>query len=698
MKVFTSEGPLAANPLLERTLPIPFHRIRPEHVVPGVRLLLAKAQAALDALPRHPEDPSWDNTLAPLDAVVQEVGETLAVVEHLLSVAETPALRDAYHQVLPEVASFWSRIPLNAPLWRRLRAYAETPQAGSLGGVRARHLRKTLQEFRRGGADLAPAARRRLEEIHRELAELEKRFSDHVLDATASWKLLVTDPARLEGIPPDALARFRQAARREGKEGWLLGLDEPSYQAVLKHARDRELREEVHSAYVSRCRGDAFDNVPLLGRILALRHELAVLLGYRDFADYRLEEAMAGSADRARAFLTDLIHKTRPYWERDLAELQEHARRLGIRTLRPWDVAFTAEDLRRRRYRFDEEALRPYFPLPKVLEGLFELSKRVFGLEVREFPQDAVWDPAVRTFELRNEEGILLGMFYTDWFPRPEKKPGAWMTGLRTGGPGPGGVFLPHLGAMVANFPPPSTEAPSLLSHGDVETLFHEFGHLLHQLASRVPIPARSGVKVAWDWVEVPSQLLENWAWEEEALALFASHFQTGEPLPPGLLKPMVAARRFQGGWRQMRQLAFAWLDLELHRLLAPSLSGESSGEEVLDFAEKILAPFSPDEVFARSHILTTFIHLFSGGYAAGYYSYLWSEMLEADAFTRFRREGVLSPRTGRAFVETILSQGDGEDPEQLFLAFMGRGPDPTAFLERNLGPAPGPARPTPPR
>jgi len=420
---------------------------------------------------------------------------------------------------------------------------------------------------------------------------------------------------------------------------------------------------------------------------------LAKILGHGDFADYRLEEAMAKSGTRAMAFEEDLARRTRPYWERDLAQLREHAGTLGIADLKPWDVAYVAESLRRDRFDVDDELLRPFFPLERVLKGLFELSRAVFGLTVSEAANSQVWHPDVRFYDVRDESGTWLGSFYTDWFPRKEKRQGAWMRDLRTGGPGEGGSFEPHLGFIAGNFSPPEAGRPSLLTHREVQTVFHEFGHLLHHLTSRVPIPNRGGLNVAWDWVELPSQIMENWSWEKEALALFSGHFETGEPLPDRILQRMLAARRFQGGWQQMRQLSFGTVDLALHRELAPELArsgpldAAEPGFAVLAFTQERLLPFSPDSHFARNHILATFTHLFSGGYAAGYYSYLWSEVLEADAFTRFLREGILNRETGRAYLEAILSRGDSAEPEELFREFMGRDPDPSALFRRNLGP-----------
>jgi oligopeptidase A len=685
-----------SNPLLQRSYRIPFHEIRAEHVEPGVRTLLDQAKEAIDALVADTEPRSYANTLDRLEEITLELSESLTPVHHLLSVNETPELRDAFNAVLPEIAQFWSTLPLNEGLWKQVKTFSETDEAKSLTGIRARNLEKTLREFRRAGADLPSEKKTRLEEISVELSQHHQKFSENVLDATAAFELNVVDEDRLKGVPQGPLSRFKSAAQEKGMEGWLLTLDFPSYEAVIKYAEDRTLREEIHRAYVGRCRAGEFDNVPLLPQILALRQEMAELLGHANYPDYRLEEAMAKSGDRAVAFEKELEERTRPYWRSDVAMIEEHAASLAIEKLEPWDVAFVGESLRKARFDIDDEILRPYFPLPQVMEGLFALVERVFGLSVTEKTISESWHPDVRFYEVRDEDGTWLGSFYTDWIPRKEKRQGAWMSDFLTGGPQPDGTFKPHLGFIAGNFSPPEGDRPSLLNHREVQTIFHEFGHLLHHLTSRVEVPGRAGLNVAWDWVELPSQLMENWTWEEDALALFAGHFETGEALPKEILDRLLAARRFMGGWQQMRQLSFGTVDLALHGELAPEMFGtgrndaenmtEEQGHQVLSFAVERLLPFSPDPSFAQHHILTTFTHIFTGGYAAGYYSYLWSEVLDADAFSRFKKEGIFNRETGRAYVDAILSRGDSADPEELFREFMGRDPDPSALLERNLG------------
>jgi oligopeptidase A len=689
----------ADNPLLSDAFRVPFHRIRAEHVEPGIRQALAEAQDEVDAIAADTRPPTWENTVERLDRATERLGRRVTPAGHLVAVAETPELREAYNAVLPEMSAFWSRLPLNQALWGRVRAFAETDEARALAGLRRRHLDKTVQEFRRAGADLPEGSRARLQDLRVELAQLQQKFSENVLDATAAYELLVEDPGRLAGVPEAARRRARQKAKDKEQEGWLLTLDYPSVEPILKYCEDRALRAEIHAAYSTRCREGSFDNRALVARILRLRKEMADLLGYASFPDYKLEDRMARTGARAIAFERDMTERTRPYWRRDIEDLRTHARALGLDEMEPWDVAWVTERLRKERYDIDDEELRPYFPLDQVLAGLFEIVRRTFGFRVEERTIEETWHRDVRYYDIFAEDGTHVGSFYTDWYPRKEKRQGAWMNDFITGGPRDGG-FAPHLGTICGNFTPPDGDAPPLLTHREVETTFHEFGHLLHHCTSRVEIPARAGINVAWDWVELPSQLMENWCWERHALDLFARHHETGEPFPDELFRKLVAARRFMGGWAQMRQLSFGTVDLALHDELAPKLLAEAvagngdaldraQGGQVMAFARAHFRDFAPADRFADLHALTSFTHLFSGGYASGYYSYLWSEVLDADVFTRFRSEGIFNRETGRSYVACILSRGDSEEPETLFREFMGRDPDPTALLERNLGPAP---------
>lgn len=672
--------PPTDNPLLQTPDRIPFDRIKACHVAPGIREILSEANAALDELTAQTDLPNWENTIARLDAVTEQVKQRTVPVGHLIGVVETPELREAYNEVLPEMSQFWTSLTLNEALWERIRRFAESSEGKGLSGIRRRHLETVVRDFRRAGAELGADEKVRLADLRTELARLHQRFSENVLDATNAFKLLVTDEKRLTGVPAVDRDQAQRKAEDAGMVGWLLTLDYPSFEPIIKYADDRSLRRELYEAFVGRCMDGEFANVEVIDALLRLRGEMAALLGYRDFADYRLEDHMAKTGQAAADFISDMTEKASPYWKRDYAQLVEHAATLELSELAPWDVAFVSESLRRRRFAIDDEALRPYFPLDRVLRGLFELVSRVFGLTVNEVENSAVWDPAVRFYDLIDKDGTHLGSFYTDWLPRPNKRQGAWMHDLVTGGPRESG-FVPHVGIIAGNLTPPKGTRPSLLTHREVEIIFHEFGHLLHHLTSRVAIAPMAGINVAWDFVELPSQLMENWAWEEEALPLFSGHFETGEPLPKEVFDRMTEARRFMGGWSQMRQLSLGYTDMALHRCFDPT-----SGADVLDYVEGLLVDYSPGPEFARYHSTTSFTHLFTGGYAAAYYSYLWSEVLEADAFGRFRSEGILDQGVGRAFMDAILTRGDSDDPEVLFRDFMGREPDPQALLDRNLG------------
>ena len=666
------------NPLLDRNFPVPFDRIEPGDVGPAVAETLTRASERIEDLGAG-SGGSYAVVVGELDALTEEVERTWSPISHLHNVDATPELREAYAAALPEITRFSSRLHHHKGLYRRLRDFAASPGGASLKGLRRRHLDRTLRDFQRAGAALSAADKKTLEDLRIELSELGRGFEENLLEETAAYAKVVTDPGTLAGLPETALERAAQLAADRNEDGWLITLDMPSVQAVLQHADDRSLRREVHAAYLDRCTAGERDNRPLIARILELRRQVAELLGYPDFPDYRLETLMARSGGQVRTFLDKLIGRTRTFHDRDTSELEAHAHTSGLDALEPWDVGWLMEKLRKERFDVDDEMLRPWFPLDEVQSGLFEVAERLFGLSVERVENPAVWHPDVSFHKVRDEAGVHLGSFYTDWFPRETKRQGAWMDSLVSGGPTRDGGFDPHLAFIGGNFTPPTATRPALLTHREVRTLFHEFGHLLHHTASRVEIPARGGVNVAWDWVEVPSQIMENWCWEHKALDLFARHYETAEPLPDAMLDRLLAARRFMGGWMQMRQLSFANLDLELHR----TWRGEVP---VMDYAAAALRPFVPSDRFVERHILPSFAHLFGGGYASAYYSYIWSETLEADAFSRFAEDGVLNAATGRAFRDCVLSQGDRRDPEELFRDFMGRGPDPGALVRRNLG------------
>jgi oligopeptidase A len=668
-----------ANPLLDIGFEPPFDRIRAQHVEPAVGGLLGEARTGLESLAGGSGVPSWQDTMAALDSLTEPLDRAMGLVKHLESVATSPELREAVNAVEPGVSEFHSGIPLHEGLWKRLKLYAGSEEARNLTGERRRYLTRTLDEFRRHGADLDPIRKTRLREIDVELTTTTTKFSENVLDSTNDFELVIADQARLAGLPESALAAARQSAGSKGVEGWRFTLHAPSMTPLLMYLDDASIRRDVWHAHVTRAASGTKDNRPLVARILELRKEKAVLLGYANFADYALADRMAKTGSRALAFLEELKKRTETRYRDENRELAEFRRGLegpGAPEPEPWDIAYYAEKQRAALYDFDQEALRPYFPLERVVRGMFEIAARLYGIEVREEPCAAVWDPEVKRYAIRDSGGALLGAFHADWFPRENKRGGAWMDGLITGHPD----SLPHVGVICGNLTPPLDSKPALLTHREAETIFHEFGHLLHHCLSRVEIRTLAGTNVAWDFVELPSQIMENWCWERDALDLFARHWQTGEPIPGDLFRKMLRARTFRAANAQMRQLAFGFADLLLHTRYEAERDGG-----VMDYARRILQEFTPAPLPEDYAMLAGFTHLFANptGYGAGYYSYKWAEVLDADAFTRFREGGIFSPEVGGQFRGRILERGDSDDPEKLYRAFMGRDPDLSALLAR---------------
>jgi oligopeptidase A len=672
------------NPLLSLGFEIPFDRIESEHVEPAVRALVEESRQRLDALVATPGPRTYESTLGALEAVTERLDRAMNLISHLESTATTPELRKAHNAVQPEVSEFLSGIALNEGVWGALKAFAETQEAAALTGPRERFFKKTMDDFRRSGAELDPAGKKRLSEIDVELATLTLRFSQNVLDATNAFELVIEDPARLAGLPPSAVEAARQSAAEKGRAGYRFTLQAPSYVPVLTHLDDASIRERVYRAYNTRATEGEHDNRPILRRVLELRREKAGLLGYADFADLVLEDRMAKKGGEARRFVQTLRERTLRIFEREKEELAAFRRELegpGAPPVEPWDVAYYAEKLRRARYDFDDEALRPYFPLDRVVTGLFEIAKRLYGVRIVPWPGAPTWHPSVRAYQLLEEDGAQSAAFYLDFAPRESKRDGAWMHGLVTAAPqGAPGEDVRHLEVLAGSFTPPVGDRPALLNHREVETLFHEFGHMMHHASSRVPVRSLAGTNVAWDFVELPSQIMENWCWERDALDLFARHHETGAPIPEDLLKRMRAARTFRAGAMTMRQLGFAELDLALHMDWTPGRG------DVIEFARALMERYSPVSLPRDYAMVASFSHLFANpvGYAAGYYSYKWAEVLDADAFSRFKEEGLFSRAVGDEFRGRILSRGDTEDPMDLYRSFRGREPTLDALLERS--------------
>lgn len=666
------------NPLLEIRTPVPFDRVRTEHVRPAVKQLVAEAQNRIEAIATEEQLRTFRNTLGALDQASEKLDYASSVIQHLENVLTSPELRAAWNEVQPLVSEFYSRIPLHAGLWSALKEYASTAEAASLTGVRARFLKKTIDSFRRHGAELDATGKKRLAEIDVELSVICTKFGQNVLDATAQFEYVIDNEQGLAGLPAAATAAARQSGEARGVKGWRFTLQQPSYLAILTYLDDGAVREHFYRSYNRRA---AEDNTELLTKILELRREKARLLGFKDFADFALAERMAKSGGKALGFLRDLEAQTVEAFRRENEELEQfRAQRTGQpRRLDPWEVGYWAEKQRAAEFDFNEENLRPYFPLESVLNGLFELVQRLYGIEIVETPGLPVWHEEVKYYDVRDAGGGVLGGFYADWFPRDTKRGGAWMGSFLTGH-AIDGVWRPHVGAMCGNVTPPLRDRPALLSHREVETVFHEFGHLMHHCLSRVEVRSLAGTSVAWDFVELPSQIMENWCWERSSLDLFARHWSTGERLPDELFEKVRRARTFRAASSQMRQLGFSTVDLSLHMLYDPARDGPP-----VEYANRILQEFSPAPLPEDYAMIAAFTHLFADpvGYGAGYYSYKWAEVLDADAFTRFLSQGIFSREVGLAFRREILEKGDSEDPAELFRRFMGRDPDPSALLRR---------------
>lgn len=687
-----------SNPFLDRSFAIRWSQLTADLIEPAIDVALTRAQAAIDAIAqRDLAALTYENTFLSLEESTEELNLAWTKVTHLQSVADSPPLREAHNKLLPRVSTFYARIPLNAELWRRLKSFAATPAGAALPGVHRRLVDETVAEFRQAGADLSTGKKTRLEALQTELAELTQKYGDNVLDATNAWQLIVEDEARLRGLPEQAKAAARRSAEAKGagtadRPAWRFTLHMPSQEPFMTYLEDDALRREMWQGAIAVGAVEPQDNAPLIRRILALRAEKAELLGRVNFADLVLERRMAKSGARALEFIADMQRRAAPAFAREGRELEAFkAAQTGgaVGPLAPWAVGFWAEKLRRVRYAFDEEVLRPYFPLERVIGGLFEVAQRVFGLRIAEAAagEFETWHPEVKYYTLADASGRHLGSFYADWHPRESKRGGAWMNYLVTGGPKADGTRAPHLGLICGNLTPPSPERPALLTHREVETIFHEFGHLLHHLLGEVEIKSLNGVNVAWDFVELPSQIMENWCWERESLDLFARHFESGAPIPEEIFQKMVAAKNFRSAVAVMRQVALAKMDLLLHLQPQAFLAAPELEAAVRAAIRDCLVPTAP----ASPTIMRRFNHIFSDpvGYAAGYYSYKWAEVLDADAFTRFKREGIFNAETGRDFVAKILSRGNSADPGELYRDFMGRDPDLNALLRRSgLAPA----------
>ncbi|MDP3976391.1 MAG: oligopeptidase A [Pseudomonas sp.] len=674
----------ANNPLLQAFDLPPYSVIRPEHVEPAVDRLLAENRAAIaELLKQQSGTPSWNGLVLTLDELNERLNRAWSPVSHLNAVCNNAELRAVYEACLPKLSEYSTELGHNRELYEAYHALAASPEAAGFDVAQQTILKHTLRDFHLSGIDLAEAEKQRFGAIQSKLSELGSRFSNQLLDATQAWSKQVGEEAALAGLTDSAKAQMRQAAEAKGLDGWLISLEFPSYFAVMTYADDRALREEVYAAYCTRASDQGpnagqHDNGPVMLEILGLRLELARLLGFANYAELSLASKMAESTDQVLHFLRDLALRSKPFAAQDLAELQAFAAEQGCRELQSWDVGYYSEKLREQRYSISQEILRAYFPIDKVLSGLFAIVEKLYGIQIEELSGFDSWHPDVRLFQI-SEQGAHVGRFFFDLYARANKRGGAWMDGARDKRRAADGRLISPVANLVCNFTPAVGDKPALLTHDEVTTLFHEFGHGLHHLLTRVEHAGASGINgVAWDAVELPSQFMENWCWEPQGLALISGHYQSGEPLPQNLLDKMLAAKNFQSGLMMVRQLEFSLFDFELH-------ATHGDGRSVLEVLEGIRDEVSVLRPPAYNRFPNSFAHIFSGGYAAGYYSYKWAEVLSADAFSRFEEEGVFNSDTGRAFREAILARGGSQEPMQLFVDFRGREPSIDPLL-RHLG------------
>ena len=672
------------NPLLEPT-PLPqFSKLQPEHVQPAIDQLLSNARLTIQQQLQTGGPYTWHNLVEPIEEAEDRLNKAWSPVSHINSVLNSEAMRDAYNACLGKLSEYATETGQNRQLYQAYQAIRDNAAFNQLDRAQQKIINNALRDFHLSGVDLPAEQQARYKDISQQLSKLASQYEEHLLDATNAWHKHITDINELKGLPESALAQAKQAAQADNLDGWLINLQFPSYLAVMTYADNRDLRRDHYQAYSTRASDQGanpqWDNSETMAQILALRHEKAQLLGFNNYAEYSLATKMANRTDDVVNFLEDLAQKSKHQAQRDLAELaafavQEH----GLQDLQAWDIGYYSEKMRQHFYQLSQEEVKAYFPANRVLPGLFAIVEKLYGLQISEITEFDSWHPDVRFYQIHDQHGQLRGRFYFDLYARAKKRGGAWMDDCVSRKKTASGIQTP-VAYLVCNFTPPTGNDPALLTHDEVQTLFHEFGHGLHHMLTQIDYLGVSGISgVEWDAVELPSQFMENWCWEKEALALISGHYQTGEPLPDSLFDKMLAAKNFQAGMLMVRQLEFSLFDFKIHQHYDPA-----KGEQIYTILQQVRDQVAVVKVPAFNRFAHSFSHIFAGGYAAGYYSYKWAEVLSADAYSLFEENGIFDRATGEAFLHNILEQGGSSDAMTLFKNFRGREPKIDALLRHN--------------
>jgi len=669
------------NPLLDFSGLPRFDAIRPEHVTPAVDTLLAENRQVVAEMEKDTVAPTWDNFVRPLEDAGEKLSRAWGQVAHLNAVMNSPELREAYNGNLPKVTQFSAEVGQNQRLFERYKALRASAEFARLTHSQKRVIENELRDFRLGGAELPEAQKKRFLDIQEQMAALSSRFQDNVLDATNAFSLYIENEADLSGVPEDVLQGMRESAEKDGKAGWKVTLQMPSYMPILQYCDNRQLRQKLYEAYVTRASefgNPEWDNSKLINDILKLRAEEAKLLGFANFSELSLATKMAESPTQVLDFLNELGVRAKPYAERDMRELCDFARaELGIERLESWDAGYASEKLRLARYAFSDQEVKKYFPETVVLPGMFKVVESIYGVRIQ-LKDAAVWNKDVRFFEISDRDGRAIGQFYLDMYARDSKRGGAWMDDAINRRRKAGNVQIP-VAYLTCNFSAPVGGKPALFTHDEVSTLFHEFGHGLHHLLTRVEELGVAGINgVEWDAVELPSQFMENFCWEWDVLQSMTRHIDTGETLPKSLYDKMIAAKNFQSGMQTVRQLEFALFDMHLHYDFD---AATDTPQKLIERVRSQIAVLMPP---ASNRFTHQFSHIFAGGYAAGYYSYKWAEVLSADAYSLFEENGVLSASIGDKFLREVLAVGGSRPALESFIAFRGREPKIEALLRHN--------------